>query len=157
MHKVKQKICIIIQMNQPIGWVKSTLYDWLNKQIDLLGKINPKCVLSYIYPALGLKTTTNQIGLFLTQCFFRVYCWEKHVYICNMIPLEGVDILACFLCEQLVAIVVCCISGDWQRWVCVRETEFNVKNKHLTIHFHTSPIPTFFCSRSWFSLLKLLI
>ncbi len=144
-------------MNQPISWVKSTLYDWLNKQPDLLGKINPKCVLSYIYPALGLKTTTNQIGLFLTQCFFRVYCWEKHVYICNMIPLEGVDILVCFLCEQLVAIVVCCISGDWQRWVCVRETEFNVKNKHLTIHFHTSPIPTFFCSRSWFSLLKLLI
>ncbi len=58
-------------MNQPISWVKSTLYDGLNKQPNLLGKINPKCVLSYIYPALGLKTT--QIGLFLTQCFFRVY------------------------------------------------------------------------------------
>ncbi len=55
-------------MNQPISWVKSTLYDGLNKQPNLLGKTNPKCVLSYIYPALGLKT--NQIGLFLTQCFF---------------------------------------------------------------------------------------
>ncbi len=44
-------------MNQPISWVKSTLYDGLNKQPNLLGKINPKCVLSYIYPDLGLKTT----------------------------------------------------------------------------------------------------
>ncbi len=48
-------------MNQPISWVKSTLYDGLNKQPNLLGKINPKCVLSYIY----------QIGLFLTQCFLE--------------------------------------------------------------------------------------
>ncbi len=55
-------------MNQPISSVKLTLYDGLNKQPILLGKINPKCVLSDIYPALGLKTT--QIGLFLTQCFF---------------------------------------------------------------------------------------
>ncbi len=50
-------------MNQPISWVKSTLYDGLNKQPNLLGKINPKCVLSYIYPALGLKTT--QIGFYI--------------------------------------------------------------------------------------------
>ncbi len=56
-------------MNQPISWVKSTLYDGLKKQPNLLGKINLKCVLSYIYPALGLKTT--QIGLFLTQCFLE--------------------------------------------------------------------------------------
>ncbi len=38
-------------MNQPISF-KSTLYDGLNKEPNLLGKINPKCVLSYIYPAL---------------------------------------------------------------------------------------------------------
>ncbi len=31
--------------------------------------MNPKCVLSYIYPALGLKTT--KIGLSLTQCFLE--------------------------------------------------------------------------------------
>ncbi len=68
MHKVK-KASIIIQMNQFISWVKSTLYDGLNKKTNLLGKINPKCVLSYIYPALGLKTT--QIRLFLTQCFLE--------------------------------------------------------------------------------------
>ncbi len=56
-------------MNQPISWVKSTLYDGLNKQPNLLSEINPKCVLSYIYPALGVKT--DQIGLFLTQCFLE--------------------------------------------------------------------------------------
>ncbi len=49
MHKVK-KASIIIQMNQPIGWDKSTLYIGLNKLPNLLGKINPKFVLSYIYP-----------------------------------------------------------------------------------------------------------
>ncbi len=62
MHKVK-KANIIIETNKPISWVKSTIYDGLDKQPDLLGKINPKCVLSYIYPA--------QIGLFLTQCFLE--------------------------------------------------------------------------------------
>ncbi len=56
-------------MNQSISWVKSTLYDGLNKQPNSLGKINPKCVLFYIYSALGLKTT--HIGLFLTQCFLE--------------------------------------------------------------------------------------
>ncbi len=62
-------------MNKPISWVKSTIYDGFNKQPDLLGKINPKCVLSYIYPA--------QIGLFLTQCFleyaefFSLLCCAK--------------------------------------------------------------------------------
>ncbi len=63
MHKVKKKANIIIETNKPISWVKSNIYDGLNKQPDLLGKINPKCVLSYIYPA--------QIGLFLTQCFLE--------------------------------------------------------------------------------------
>ncbi len=58
--KKRKKASIIIKMNQPIGWVKSTNYVGLNKQPNLLGKINPICVLSYIYPALGLKT--NQIG-----------------------------------------------------------------------------------------------
>ncbi len=62
MHKVK-KANIIIETNKPISWVKSTIYDGLHKQPDLLGKINPKCVLSYIYPA--------QIRLFLTQCFLE--------------------------------------------------------------------------------------
>ncbi len=56
MHKVNKKTNIIIETNKPISWVKSTIYDGLNKQPNLLGKINPKCVLSYIYPA--------QIGLF---------------------------------------------------------------------------------------------
>ncbi len=62
MHKVK-KANIIIETNKPISWVKSTIYDGFNKQPNLLGKMNPKCVLSYIYPA--------QIGLFLTQCFLE--------------------------------------------------------------------------------------
>ncbi len=42
-------------MNQPIS-------PGFNKHSNLLGKINPKCVLSYIYPVLELKTT--QIGCF---------------------------------------------------------------------------------------------
>ncbi len=50
MHKVK-KANIIIEMNKPISGVKSTIYDGLNIQSNLLGKINHKCVLSYIYPA----------------------------------------------------------------------------------------------------------
>jgi len=37
-------------------------YSGLNQQPNLLGKINPPYVLSYIYPAL--------VGLLLTQCFF---------------------------------------------------------------------------------------
>ncbi len=45
MHKVKKKANIIIEMNKPISWVKSTIYDGLNKQPNLLGKINPKCTL----------------------------------------------------------------------------------------------------------------
>ncbi len=75
MHKVKKKANIIIETNKPISWVKSTIYDGLNKQPNLLGKINPKCVLSYIYPA--------QIGLHLTQCFleyaefFSLLCCAK--------------------------------------------------------------------------------
>ncbi len=70
MHKVK-KANIIIETNKPISWVKSNIYDGLNKQPDLLGKINPKCVLSYIYPA--------QIGLFLTQCFLE---YAEFVHYC---------------------------------------------------------------------------
>ncbi len=31
MHKVKKKASIIVQTNQPNSWVKSTLYDGLNK------------------------------------------------------------------------------------------------------------------------------
>ncbi len=53
-------------MNQPISWVKSILYDGLNKQPNLLGKINTECVLSYIYPATGLKRTqTSGFSSFL--------------------------------------------------------------------------------------------
>ncbi len=61
MHKVKK--------SKYYNKNKSTQLPGLNKQHSLLGKINPKCVLSYIYPALGLKTT--QIGLFLTECFLE--------------------------------------------------------------------------------------
>ncbi len=32
-------------MNKPIRWVKSTINDGLNKESNLLGKINPKCTL----------------------------------------------------------------------------------------------------------------
>ncbi len=78
MHKVK-KANIIIETNKPISRVKSTIYDGLNKQPDLLGKINPKCVLSYIYPA--------QIGLFLTQCF-RV-CRVFFIIVLHEIKADG--------------------------------------------------------------------
>ncbi len=68
-------ICNLLHLFKLISWVKSTIYDGLNKQSNLMGKINPKCVLSYIYPA--------QIGLFLTQCFlkyaeFVYYCAVRH-------------------------------------------------------------------------------
>ncbi len=49
-------------MNQHISWVKSTHYDGLNKQLKLLGKIKPKCVLSYIYlPSPWVKHNPNDI------------------------------------------------------------------------------------------------
>ncbi len=53
-------------MNKLISGVKSTIYDGLNKQPNLLGQINHKCVLSYIYPNNGLKK--NKLG-----CFNRVF------------------------------------------------------------------------------------
>ncbi len=70
-----KKVNIIIETNKPISWVKSTIYDGLNKQSNVVGKINPKCVLSYIYPA--------QTGLFWTQCFleyavFVHYCAARN-------------------------------------------------------------------------------
>lgn len=37
--------------------MKPTHYTGLNKQPNLLGQFSPACVLSYIYPAIGLKTT----------------------------------------------------------------------------------------------------
>ncbi len=48
MHKVKKnkkKANIIIETNKPISWVKLSINDGLNKQSNLLGKINPKCTL----------------------------------------------------------------------------------------------------------------
>ncbi len=47
MHKVKKrkKANIIIETNKAISWVKSSINDGLNKQSNLLGKINPKCTL----------------------------------------------------------------------------------------------------------------
>ncbi len=45
MHKVKKKANIIIEPNKAISWVKSSINDGLNKQSNLLGKINPKCTL----------------------------------------------------------------------------------------------------------------
>ncbi len=47
-HKVKKrrkKANIIIETNKAISWVKSSINDGLNKQSNLLGKINPKCTL----------------------------------------------------------------------------------------------------------------
>ncbi len=44
MHKEK-KANIIIETNKTISWVKSSINDGLNKQSNLLGKINPKCTL----------------------------------------------------------------------------------------------------------------
>ncbi len=41
-------------MNQPISGVKSTLYDGLNKQPNLLGKINPMCSVLYLPAQIGL-------------------------------------------------------------------------------------------------------
>ncbi len=63
-------------MNQPISGVKSTLYDGLNKQPNLLGKINPKCVLSYIYPALGVKNNPHWVvfnPVFFSVCRVSVH------------------------------------------------------------------------------------
>ncbi len=57
MHKEK-KANIIIETNKAISWVKSSIIDGLNKQLHLLGKINPKCTL---LPSL-----------FLNPVFFRV-------------------------------------------------------------------------------------
>ncbi len=48
MHKVKKKkkkVNIIIETNKAISGVKSSINDGLNKQSNLLGKINPKCTL----------------------------------------------------------------------------------------------------------------
>ncbi len=56
-------------MNQPISWVKSTLYDGLNNPICWV-KLTPNVFCSIrIYPALGLKTT--QIGLFFNPVFLE--------------------------------------------------------------------------------------
>jgi len=63
-------------------------YAGLNKESNLLGKINPICVLSYIYQALRLKTT--QIW-FLTQCAYchllsficEHSCESNHVDLCH--------------------------------------------------------------------------
>ncbi len=67
MHKGK-KANIIIETNKAISWVKSSINDGLNKQSNLLGKINPKCTL---LPA--------QIGLFWTQCFLE---YAEFVHYC---------------------------------------------------------------------------
>ncbi len=40
-------------MNQPISWVKSTHYDGLNKQPNLLGKINPNVFCPIFTQSLG--------------------------------------------------------------------------------------------------------
>ncbi len=53
MHKVKKKANIIIETNKAISWVKSSINDGLNKQSNLLGKINPKCSLLFYQPKLG--------------------------------------------------------------------------------------------------------
>ncbi len=65
MHKVKKrrkKANIIIETNKAITWVKSSINDGLNKQSNLLGKINPNCTL---LPA--------QTGLFWTQCLQSLF------------------------------------------------------------------------------------
>ncbi len=64
MHKVKKrkKANIIIETNKAISGVKSSINDGLNKQSNLLGKINPKCTL---LPSLN--------WFILNPVFFRVY------------------------------------------------------------------------------------
>ncbi len=69
MHKEK-KANIIIETNKAISWVKSSINDGLNKQSNVLGKINPKCSLLF-YPA--------QIRLFWTQCFLE---YAEFVHYC---------------------------------------------------------------------------
>ncbi len=58
MHKVKKEN-IIIETNKPISWVKSSIYDGLNKQI------------------YWVKLTPNV--LFWTQCFLE---YAEFVYYC---------------------------------------------------------------------------
>ncbi len=71
MHKVKKKekkANIIIETNKAISWVKSSINDGLNKQSNLLGKINPKCT---ILPSPN--------WLFWTQCFLE---YAEFVHYC---------------------------------------------------------------------------
>ncbi len=63
MHKVKKrkkKANIIIETNKAISGVKSSINDGLNKQSNLLGKMNPKC------------TLTSPNWVVLNPVFFRV-------------------------------------------------------------------------------------
>ncbi len=82
-----------------------TLYDGLNEQPNLLGKINPKCVLSYIYPARGLKKI--QIGLFLTQCFLE-YAEFQFIFVLREKQMEESGILfwAYFTKKQSLVFIV---------------------------------------------------
>ncbi len=75
MHKVKKKkkkANIIIETNKAISWVKSSINDGLNKQSNVLGKINPKCT---------LLLSTNWVVLspvFLEYAEFVHYCAARN-------------------------------------------------------------------------------
>ncbi len=69
MSCIKEKNAnIIIETNKAISWVKSSINDGLNKQSNLLGKINPKCTL-----------LAAQIRLFWTQGFLE---YAEFVHYC---------------------------------------------------------------------------
>ncbi len=71
MHKVKKKkkkANIIIETNKAISLVKSSINDGLNKQSNLLGKINPKCTL-----------LPSPNWLFLIQCLLE---YAEFVHYC---------------------------------------------------------------------------
>ncbi len=69
MHKVKKEV----ETNKPISWVKSTIYDGLNKQPDLLGKINPKCV----HLSSPNWVVFNPVFFRVCRVFFSLLCCAK--------------------------------------------------------------------------------
>ncbi len=71
MHKGKKKekkANIIIETNKAISWVKSSINDGLNKQSNLLGKINPKCTL---LPSFFLNPVFLEYAEFVHYCAAR--------------------------------------------------------------------------------------
>ncbi len=94
MHKVKKlkKANIIIEKNKPISWVKSSINDGLNKQSNLLGKINPKCTL-----------LPSPNWFVLNPVFFRV----SRLLLLREIKADGRKLHSIFLFYKKAKIIFC--------------------------------------------------